>query len=272
MAVPIISDPMSEVVIAVISAILGGASTEAFHAIRRGVSSHRDKRNKIRIYRRKDLGKLGWTPLQLLEKLVPLDYRLIENLSDSHEGTPEQWAPIYDLYPENWVMLVKGGREVVGYWCFVALTDEDFSRAKRGELLDSEITIDNTVDINEPGHYNLYFTVLALTEECESYFPLLQRAFMESLTELALRGVFFREICADACSRDSRLHCLGFGMERVGSHVNGGSIFQMSMNPWPEKFDCKRQEGLKKLYSKAFKNAAPLPKSPDRIYEVIDSD
>lgn len=132
------------------------------------------------------------------------------------------------------------------------MCDNQFRRAKDGELLDSEITSDTLEPIDVPGIYNLYFTLLGVLPQFPKGGPKLIDAFFDHLLSLAERCVFFREACANAFTKDGKRICEGFGMTPIASHRDFGVVYLLSLNPWPEKLRHKRWEELCRLYSQNF--------------------
>lgn len=56
----------------------------------------------------------GGDYVSFLKEIIAFDERLIEGIAREHEGTPEQWAPIFEFSPYTWRLLVEDGR-IRGY-------------------------------------------------------------------------------------------------------------------------------------------------------------
>ncbi|MDR2600405.1 MAG: hypothetical protein LBC73_09030, partial [Oscillospiraceae bacterium] len=89
---------------------------------------------------------------QVLERCIEIDYETMENLTEDSEGCLNQWVEIFYAFPETWYMLMNDD-EIVGYWHFVCLNDENFEKSKTGELLDGDVTIDTIEHMFLPGSY-----------------------------------------------------------------------------------------------------------------------
>lgn len=210
-----------------------------------------------------DVLRWGWDGSALLRRLIALDRRVLGDvLTDEREGTVAQWAPVFVAHPETWVLLTTGPKQIVGYWCFEALHDEHFRRAKAGELMDSEITLDTVAPLDVPGIYNLYFVLLGVLPECPGGGAKLIDAFFDRIEALAVRGIFFREVCANAFTKDGKRICEGFGMTLIGPHRDFGTVYSLPLHPWPKRLRHKRWQELSEHYKQAFTdepaNALPV--------------
>lgn len=74
---------------------------------------------------------------------------------------------------------------------------------------------------------------------------------------LANKGIFFREICANAFTRKGNVLCKKWGMEKVADHEDFGVVYSMKLNPWPEHLDFGHLKNLQEAYANAFQRAAP---------------
>lgn len=200
-----------------------------------------------------DILQWGWDGCILLDKLIDLDRQVIgEALTIEREGTVNQWAPIFIDHPNNWILLIKGPKKIIGYWHFVTLKDEDFLRAKKGELLDGQITNDMVVPIDVPGIYNLYFIMIGVLPEYKFGGAKLIEEFFNRIEMLANRGVYFREMCANAFTKNGKRLCEGFGMSIVGEHKDFGNVYTLSLIPWPKTLHHGRWKNLIDLYDNKF--------------------
>jgi len=197
-----------------------------------------------------EVTKWGWSGEALLKHLIAFDRNIIgETLNDEREGTVPQWTPVFMAHPETWALLTTGPKNVVGYWHFVALRDEPFRRAKAGELLDSEITIDAVEPIDKPGIYNLYVVLIGALPSCPQAGLMLIDTFLKKLQELAGRGVFFREFCANVFTNDGKRICEGLTMTPVAQNRDFGTVYLFKpFNPWPERLRHKRWQEVRQQY------------------------
>ncbi len=173
----------------------------------------------------------GWSGVELLERLVALDYQVFEDLAASHEGAPDQWAPVFMEHPETWRLLTTGEKEVGGYWHFVPLFEEDFELALQGYLLDSELTADRIRLFELPGWYDVYFVSIGIQPRFRRPRAIAQlfNSLLDSLDALARDGVYIRQVCANAYTRSGVALCRSLGMTEVGVHQEHGRIFLGTM-------------------------------------------
>ncbi|MBI4844007.1 MAG: hypothetical protein HY809_06765 [Nitrospirae bacterium] len=240
---------MTEIILVLIGSVLGAFATKLTELSLQAYASRRRSRAKFALVNHEEVMGWGWDGTKLLKQLIALDRKVIgDALTDEREGTVDQWGPVFTEHPETWTLLSLGPKHVVGYWHFAALRDAQFLRAKAGYLLDSEITLDIVEPIDVPGIYNLYFTLLGVLPDHRGAGALLIDAFFTRLESLAERGVLFREICANAFTKDGRRICEGFGMHFLCPHSDFGSVYTLPLYPWPDRLRHKRWGNLAKLY------------------------
>ncbi len=236
---------MTEVLLVVLGAAIAKLTELGFDAYKRRAL----ERTTPTLARLDDVLRWGWTGDELLKHLVAFDRKVVgDQLTDEREGTVPQWAPVFTAHPDTWVLLTRGPKRIVGYWHFAALKDEPFQRAKSGDLQDSEITVGTVDPLDIPGTYNLYFTLLGCLPDYPGGGAKLIEAFYHQLEMLADRGVFFREICANAMTKDGTRICEGLGMARIGSHKDFGTVYSLPMHPWPTRLRHKRWNDVAERY------------------------
>jgi hypothetical protein len=141
---------MKEVLLVVLGAVMAKLAELGLEVLKH----YRARRGTLSLAHLEDVMQWGWNGATLLHHLIALDRRLLGDLlTDAREGTSEQWAPVFMAHPETWALLTTGPKQIKGYWCFTALNDAQFRRAKAGELLDSEITLDTVAQLDIPGIY-----------------------------------------------------------------------------------------------------------------------
>jgi len=173
-----------------------------------------------------DVVKWGWDGKKLLRHLIALDYETTDNLNEVNEGTPDQWAPVFMKNPDCWKLLAIRDTELVGYWSFFALKDNIFELAKQGQLYDSEITIENVVEIDQPGTYNIYVSIICIKENYRKKgFTILLNSFIDKLNELTITNRKIDKICVNAFSDEGRVLSKNFGLKQVVSHKEFGKIY-----------------------------------------------
>ena len=195
----------------------------------------------------------GWDGIKLLEEFIALDYATLDALLPSHEGSPEQWAPVFMNHPDTWRMLISGPGEIRGYWHFAPLFSDDYERAKAGQLLDSEITADRIRLFELPGRYELYFVQLCLHPRYRHpiHVRLLFRSILDLFKELTEQGVFVREICANAYTDMGRSICRSLELTRLGNHAEHGIIYAGAMSDILKSSFGTLTPTLAKLYGDA---------------------
>lgn len=226
---------------AVIGAVIGAIATKIVELLIE--QSRRNASVQLRVVGYDEVTAWGWSGEKLLRKLIELDRRVItDGLNDDREGTAEQWGPVFMAHPDSWALLIRGEREIVGYWHFAALDERSMTRARDGLLLDSEIRLENFNRIDLPGTYNLYFVLIGIVPEHKVRSRRLIEAFFDRLTSLAENGIFFREICANAFTEEGRMMCEAFKMRRHRTHQDFGTVYLRTFMPFPEEL-----RGMKSL-------------------------
>ena len=163
--------------------------------------------------------KFGRDYIKFLKHLIEMDLDTIGGLSLEHEGTPEQWAPIFESSPETWRLLTLID-EVVGYWHFMCLADPYFSKIKNGEMIDAGLRAEMMNFPVIPRHYKAYFVVITLraSEQNSRAFAVLLKSLERVMLDFAMDSIFFSEICATAFSFKGKRLCQDIGMTFLMRH------------------------------------------------------
>jgi hypothetical protein len=200
----------------------------------------------------------GWSGEELLRRFIEIDYRLFDKLEPAHEGDPEQWAPVFMSHPDTWRFLTTSDQEIVGYWHFVPLFEAEFSAAKAGQLLDSDITADKVSFFELPGFYDVYFVSIGIEPRYRR--PKAVRQLFESIMkvveDLAEHGVLIREVCANAYTPDGVALCRSLGMKWQVHHAARGEIYTSSMSEIVAAAPLASGRRIRELYP-----AVPAPGS-----------
>jgi hypothetical protein len=201
----------------------------------------------------------GWSGVELLRKLIALDYEIFDNLTPDHEGNPEQWAPVFMDHPETWRLLVTPSNAVVGYWHFVPLFAEEFELAANGNLLDSGVTTNKVRVFEFPGSYSAYFVTFGLRAQYRRTkgFKLLMHSFFDVLQSLAKDGIYIAEVCANAYTDSGIALCKTFGMNASCTHSERGTIFRAQMEGILASEACSDYAELRRLYANRPSRAVP---------------
>ena len=196
----------------------------------------------------------NWTGEKLLEKLIALDYQLLDELTPEQEGHVSQWAPVFLDHPDTWRLLITPGNEIIGYWHFVPLFENDLQQALQGKLLDSEITTDKVRVFELPSHYSIYFVsfgLLSIYRKTKA-FKLLLNSLFDVLLDLAKDGIFVKEVCANAFTDSGAALCKTFGMTYLVPHTEHGKIYITSMVDVLRLDICNEYSELATLYRNHF--------------------
>lgn len=202
----------------------------------------------------------GWSGVDLLRKLIALDYEIFDDLTPDHEGHPEQWAPVFMDHPETWRLLVTPSNVIVGYWHFVPLFRDEFDLACQGELLDSDITTNKVQVFELPGSYTAYFVTFGLRAQYRRSkgFRLLMHSFFDVLRSLAKDGIYIDEVCANAYTQSGIALCRTFGMREHCQHRERGTIFRATTSEILASAACTEYKDLQKVYAgRAISGVAP---------------
>ncbi len=173
-----------------------------------------------------DLISRGFELDHVIKTLKTLDYSIIENLPYEEEGSSEQWKEITLAYPYS-LQILMYNNSIAGYIRFVPLKQEYFEKAKRGQLLDSEITLEKLDDTRRSGRYKLYFVMLGIKKEFQhkGLLPVLLKGLEKELASLEKDGVYFDEVCADAYTPVGEAICKRLGMQKITKHVGRGAVY-----------------------------------------------
>lgn len=184
------------------------------------------KEEKLFIADINDVIKWGWDGNKLLRHLIALDYETTDNLNEFNEGTPRQWAPVFMENPDCWKLLAFKEQELVGYYSFFALNDKVFDLAKLGQLFESQITIDSVVEMDQPGSYNIYVSIICIKQNYRKKgFSILINSFIEQLNHLTNTNRKIDKICVNAFTDEGKVLSKNFGLKNIVSHKEYGQIY-----------------------------------------------
>jgi hypothetical protein len=169
----------------------------------------------------------GWNIQMLMDELIRLDYLTIPGLSIAHEGDTAQWAPVFLNQPDTWRLLITKPKNIIGYWHFAPLRPDDYAAAERGELLDSQITIDKVNFFGAPGCYDIYFSQICMHPRFRKMrsIQLLFISIFQVIDDLSRRGIFVRNICANAYTDIGHTVCRYFRLVFLCKHLEHGMIY-----------------------------------------------
>lgn len=207
---------------------------------------------QLRVADINDVLKWKWDGRRLLEKLIELDYATIESLNDLNEGDKDQWAPVFWEYPQTWRLLITEPENIIGYWHIAPLFQREYELAKKGQLLDSQITADTVQSFLEPGRYAIYFVQVSMQPQYRwpQHRRLLFETFFKVLESLSADGIFVSEICANAFTKPGVSLCRGFNLEWICKHSQHGEIYLGPISAVLKNFHARRLPDLQKRYAK----------------------
>ncbi|MBS4027953.1 MAG: hypothetical protein KGZ58_04870 [Ignavibacteriales bacterium] len=209
------------VIIGLIGTVIGVVLTKL-------TENYFEKRNEAKLFIADldDIVRWGWDGKKLLRHLIALDYETTDNLNETNEGTPSQWAPVFMSNFDCWKLLAVRDAELVGYWSFFAINADTFELVKQGRLTDNEITIDKVVEIDKPGIFNIYIVIICIKEHYRKKgFPILLNSFIEKLNELTATNRKINKVCINAFTDEGKVMAKNFGLKYVTEHKEFGQIY-----------------------------------------------
>ena len=213
---------------------------------------------ELRVASIDDVLQWQWDGQKLLEELIKLDYETTDELTPAHEGEPEQWGPIFMNHPETWRLLITEPGHIVGYWHIAPLFPKEYELAKKGTLLDSQITVDGVQFFNSSGQYDVYFVQICMHPQYRRprHLRLLFETIYDVFDRLSAEGIFIREVCANAYTKVGVSFCRSFNLEPSCKHSEHGMIYTAPIAPiaailrdslavrFPKLYRRYKQEGL----------------------------
>ncbi len=187
----------------------------------------------------------------LLTRLIYLDYADMPGLTKQDEGLHKDWVPVFRKSPWSARYLVDGDLNILGYWHFVALKEPYYRKARKGLLLDSNITADRIYALDRKGHYNMYFVETVLQPELRDTdaIVMLDDSFYDAIYDFARSGVFFKERITNAITDAGVRRATGLGMKYMTRNISRGSIYRMNFVDFLLR-NAERRTDVLKLYAK----------------------
>lgn len=192
--------------------------------------------NGCRMLKFEELLDLGYTAATIAIQLVENDYVNFNGISEENEGTAEQWEEFLQNNSDTFCYLVNGENRIVGDWSIVALTDEAYETAMRGELLEAEIGLENTNMICFPNVYNGYILTMSLLPKYRSMqnYNLMMDSFLRQLEAYSENGIFFSRWCINVFSKDTEALVRQLGFKYVCDNKVLGKIYACTFRPLPD--------------------------------------
>ncbi|MGB3690299.1 MAG: hypothetical protein WBA02_13490 [Jannaschia helgolandensis] len=201
--------------------------------------------------------KYGGDYVRFLEELIALDQETIDGAVGEHEGTPDQWAPIFKNNPDTWKLLVKGDK-VVGYWQFHCLKREAYDLVVNGDITDADITLDMVTYPEIAGNYFAHLPVITTRKEIRGIrtIKLIIDSLCASIRQFASDDVYFESFAAVAFTDQGKQLCerlgLRYKIDHPRTNISGISkIYEINGIDVPASY-FGRDPLIREKYIKAF--------------------
>ncbi|MEO0490426.1 MAG: hypothetical protein AAFZ49_12835 [Cyanobacteria bacterium J06659_2] len=204
--------------------------------------------------------KYGCDYEAFLADIIELDEATIAGISFEHEGTAEQWAPIFFHSPYTWRLIVRGD-EIVGYWQFMCVKDDFYNDILRGSIVDSEILVEMLDFPVVEGRYKAYLPVIAVRAQDRgaTTLGLLLSALNKTLEDFAKNDILIEDFCATAFSFEGRRLCELIGMKYMHRHPRApagslADIFRITGKNVAGSYWGKKSRIIREKYRSCFRN------------------
>lgn len=188
---------------------------------------HSPKARTYRMVKFADLLEIGYTATSIALQLVENDYVNCNGITEDNEGSAEQWEEYLQNDSDTFQYLLDADNHIVGDWSIVALSEDAMALAKKGELLEKNIGLDNTEMICFPDDYYGYiltFSILPAHRNANN-FNLIVSSWLAQLEEYAKNGIFFREWCINVFGKEVEALVRRLGFSYVCNNVSVGKIY-----------------------------------------------
>ena len=201
-----------------------------------------------------ELLSAGFTVSSIAVQLVENDYINCNGIEEENEGTAAQWEEFLQNDSDTFRYLVSADGKIVGDWSIVALTDDAYELAMKGELLERDIGINNTNLLCFPDVYNGYILAISLLPEYRNMtnYNLLIESFLDQLEKYAESGIFFRSWCMNVFGREIEALVKRLGFSYVCDNKVYGKIYSCSFDPLPDLPIIRKRKSLVECYENAF--------------------
>ena len=209
-----------------------------------------DKR-LCRMVRFGELIDMGYTADGIAVQLVENDYVNCNGIGIENEGSAEQWATFLQDNSDTFQYLINGENRIVGDWSIVALTEETYEEACRGELLEMDIGPENTEMICVPDIYNGYiltFSLLPSYRTTENYNMIID-SFVRQIETYSEQGIFFRRWCINVFGKEVEALVKRMGFRYVCDNQVMGKIYTCEFMPLPPVPWLKKYTRLMENYA-----------------------
>lgn len=194
----------------------------------------------IRVVEADEFAEWGWTLKKLINVLIDIDIRVFNSsqtinkvqLNKEQEGPTKLWIKYYSENPENWSILFKGDKDVIGWSLICALSDKGYSTVLNGnynELMLKDSNFAVKIDHEVPGSYNIYLSGVVVGPELyrsQGGAMLLTHLF-KKFSVFDQYGIKISRLCTVAWTHDGVRVCRRLGFKHVGNS-NEGLIFEIA--------------------------------------------
>jgi len=211
-----------------------------------------DKR-QCRMLKFQDMLALGYTSAAISQQLVENDYINCNGIGLENEGTAQQWEEYLQDNSDTFQYLVNGENTIVGDWSIVALNDEAYQQAVKGQLLEADIDISKTEMICFPDCYNGYILTFSLLPEYRNMknYNLIIESFLNQLEEYAENGIFFRRWCMNVFGKEVESLVKSLGFSYATDNKVLGKMYTCDFMPIPDRPIYKKHPILIQRYADA---------------------
>lgn len=209
------------------------------------------KKAGCRMMKFAELIDLGYSSAKIAMQLVENDYINCNGIDENNEGSAEQWEQFLRDNSDTFQYLINEDDKIVGDWSIVALTDEAYENAINGQLLEKDISDENTEFICFPGEYNGYILTFSLLPKYRTMdnYNLIIDSFLTQIEEYSERGIFFGKWCMNVFGREVEALVKQLGFKYVCNNRVLGKIYTCSFNNLPDIPLLRKYPKLVKNYA-----------------------
>lgn len=148
-------------------------------------------------------------------------------------------------------ILEKDTEEVIGYINVMPLKKSYIDQILNGDYIDVIIPEEAICEYDEPGTYYLYLSSIVIRPDYQKTiaFKILFDAVTQKIINLSKRGIYFKEMIADAVSQEGECVSKGFGMDICGLSAHESKIYQVSLLPPRFSIKTKLTKELRDIYA-----------------------
>lgn len=184
----------------------------------------------------------------------PIPYEILLAQIISREYNDKKYfnfLQILNDVADSWSIFINSENQVVGFWVFVALKDDAFSKYSSGQHDEKDINLNDIHFMSTQGIYKGYLLLSGIVSELRS--PKISNEIYNSwikwIEELADIGIFFSDICSIVSSTAGMSSLEEIGMVPYADYKLGGKCFNYNLyNISNIKFLCKNYPNLVEKY------------------------